>query len=79
MILLSRIHLRNTFNKIRNFFSIQWNYQIKNSIRWKCLGIAMHKAFDLANYESEQSKNDNFSEELIVKMRDALIFEVVNL
>jgi hypothetical protein len=37
----------------------------------------MHKALNLANYESEQPKNDNFSEELILRMRGALMFEKV--
>jgi hypothetical protein len=34
----------------------------------------MHKALHLANYESEQPKNDNFREELTLRMRGALTF-----
>ncbi len=40
----------------------------------------MHKALNLTNYESEHPKKYNFSEELILRMRGALMFEkIVNL
>ncbi len=40
----------------------------------ECLSIAMHKALNLTNYESEHLKKDNFNEELILRMRGALMF-----